>query len=98
MFHTSTEEDSSAGRTTTLGMPERTALRSRRNPPKNGTTLQSGILRALVTASLYSQDGSLDNRALDSMSMTERSSSDSDSQNGFSFSDLQKTKYRVSSF
>ena len=44
--------------------------------------------RALVTASLYSAVGSRDNKALDNVFITDRSSSWRDNQKGFNFSDL----------
>ena len=44
--------------------------------------------RALMTASLYSAVGSRDNKALDKVFITDRSSSWRDNQKGFKFSDL----------
>lgn len=77
------------GRTTILGV-DITDRISRRNPPKYGTTLQSRISSAALTASLYSTDGSRQNIAADSVCRVDKSSSDSSNQNGFNFSDLKK--------
>ena len=79
------------GRTTILG-DDITDLISRRNPPKYGTTLQSRMSKAALTASLYSMDGSRQNMAAERMWSVDRSSSDSRSQNGLSFSDLKRVK------
>ena len=63
--------------------------RSLRNPPKNGTTLQSGMSSERLTASRYSSVSSRDIRAPHSHLNVDRSSSTIDSQNGFNLSDLE---------
>ena len=63
--------------------------RSLRNPPKNGTTLQSGMSSERLTASRYSSVSSRDIRAPHSHLKVDRSSSTIDSQNGFNLSDLE---------
>ncbi len=58
--------------------------------PWGWLTWHSGMSSALVTASRYSAVGSRDSRVLDKVFITDRSSSCSDSQKGFNFSDLQR--------
>jgi hypothetical protein len=70
--------------------------KSLRNPPKNGTTLQSGMSRERLTASRYSSVSSRDIRALHNQLKVDKSSSTMDSQNGFNLSDLKKKKMAVS--
>lgn len=93
---TSSDCSASFGNTTILGMLARMALKSRSRVPKNGTTLQSRIANARSTADRYSLfPVSRDNRALDSVCNGDRSTSDSDNQNGLSFSDLQTSYNRI---
>ena len=74
----------------TLGTPVTMALSSLRKPPKKGTTLVVGMSSARPTASRYSGDGSLVSIVSDSTCIVLRSSSEMDSQKGFSFSDLRE--------
>lgn len=85
---TSNDWFSSEGKTMMLGTLMNRDRRSRRNPPKNGTTLQSGISSERLTASRYSSVSSRDIRAPHNQLKVERSSSTIDSQNGFNLSDL----------
>ena len=87
---TSSDWFSSDGSTITLGKAIKSALRSLKNPPKNGTTRHSGISKDRLRASLYSLVICLDSRAADRKWRVDKSSSDMDNQKGFSFSDLKK--------
>lgn len=89
---TSSDWFSSDGSTITLGKAIKSALRSLKKPPKNGTTLHSGISNDRLRASLYSLVICLDSRAADRKWRVDKSSSDMDNQKGFSFSDLKKKK------
>ena len=72
-------------KTTKLGVVARISLRSRKNAPKNGTTLHSGIAKARLRARSYSTD----NRAVERESNTGSDSfSVIDNQNGFNLLDL----------
>lgn len=71
--------------TTRLGVVDRTSFKSRRNAPKKGTTLHSGMASALLSALSYSTD----NRAVERNSRTGNASfSVIDNQNGFNLFDL----------